>query len=118
MKRSTMEKYLITILHAEELEGVARTSAIAEALGVTPSSVSETCGKLAKCGLVVWRPYRGAHLTNQGRTIVQNLLRRSDVLTDFFTMIGVNGEHAREEARKMAGEISEECLKRLDLLLG
>jgi len=118
MKPSTLERYLLTILHAEEREGVARTSAIAETLGVTPSSVSETCSKLARCGLVAWRPYRGFRLTDRGMAIVKSMQQRSEVLMNFFTMIGVNAELAREEANRMASEISDEFLRRLDLLLG
>lgn len=52
---------------------------IAQGLGVAPPSVSEMIHKLADEGLVAYRPYYGGVLTESGRQMAEDLIRKHEI---------------------------------------
>ncbi|MEM2873543.1 MAG: metal-dependent transcriptional regulator [Nitrososphaerales archaeon] len=70
------EEYLELIYKLEEREGVAKTGQIAQELKVALGTVTNTVANLEKKGFLVHRPYAGIKLTEKGRKIALNILRK------------------------------------------
>jgi len=70
------EEYLELIYRLEEKEGVAKTGRIAQELKVALGTVTNTVTNLEKKGFLIHRPYSGMKLTEKGRKIALEILRR------------------------------------------
>ncbi len=78
----------------------AHTGALAEALGVTPGTVTSTVKRLAERGLLDHKPYRGVELTGPGRRAAVGAIRRHRIVERFLSdMLG----YAWNEADRLAG---------------
>ena len=78
----------------------AHTGALAEALGVSPGTVTATVKRLAERGLLDHRPYRGVELTASGRRAAVGAIRRHRIVERFLSdMLG----YAWNEADRLAG---------------
>lgn len=78
----------------------AHTGALAEALGVTPGTVTSTVKRLAERGLLDHKPYRGVELTAPGRRAAVGAIRRHRIVERFLSdMLG----YAWNEADRLAG---------------
>lgn len=78
----------------------AHTGALAEALGVSPGTVTATVKRLAERGLLDHRPYRGVELTATGRRAAVGAIRRHRIVERFLSdMLG----YAWNEADRLAG---------------
>jgi DtxR family transcriptional regulator, Mn-dependent transcriptional regulator len=71
----SMEMYLKAMLEMSDREP-ATVNRLAERLGVTPVSANEMVRKLGEHGLVKHTPYKGVALTDQGREVACNVMRR------------------------------------------
>ncbi len=101
-----MEDYLEAIFVLSKDRGYARTCEIAKTLKVSPSSVVEMVGKIAKINLVIWKRYEGVYLTPQGRIHGEIVHIRHETLRRFFEFIGVSHEIADTEACIIEHELS------------
>ncbi|MEM3530723.1 MAG: metal-dependent transcriptional regulator [Nitrososphaerales archaeon] len=70
------EEYLEFIYKLEEREGVARTGRIAKEFNVALGTVTNTIANLKKMGLLTHKPYLGIKLTEKGRKIASEIIRR------------------------------------------
>ena len=72
MASLTIENYVKTIYQlSSAADGeLASTGALAEALGVSPSTVTSMLKTLSESGLAEYVPYGGAKLTDAGRTLI------------------------------------------------
>src|SRR5258708_25267843 len=67
----------------------APTGALAEALGVSPGTVTATVKRLADRGLADHKPYRGVELTTGGRRAAVAAIRRHRIVERFLSdMLG------------------------------
>lgn len=73
---SHAEEYLESIYRLENKTGFARTMELARHLGVVAGSITNTIQNLERKGLVIHEPYKGVKLTEDGRRIASNILRR------------------------------------------
>jgi len=104
------EQYLKTIFNLTEFGGSAKTSEIAEALGVAPASVTEMLHKLDDEGYVRHEPYKGVVLRPKGRKIACRVARKHRLLERFLSdMMGVRGRSRHEQACKMEHALSDEA---------
>ncbi|MGH2686280.1 MAG: metal-dependent transcriptional regulator, partial [Actinomycetota bacterium] len=77
----------------------AQTGALADALGVTPGTVTVGVKRLAERGLVDHRPYKGVDLTDTGRQAAVGAIRRHRIVERFLAdMLG----YAWNEADRLA----------------
>jgi len=67
--------YLKAIVESRDRDAVA-VSRLAERLNVTPVSANEMVHRLGEQGLVEHTPYKGVTLTEKGREVACNVLRR------------------------------------------
>jgi DtxR family Mn-dependent transcriptional regulator len=78
----------------------AQTGALADALGVTPGTVTVGVKRLAERDLVAHRPYKGVELTDTGRRAAIGCIRRHRIVERFLAdMLG----YAWNEADRLAG---------------
>ena len=111
---SSLEDYLETIyLIISEKEAV-RPKDIAKRLNVSNASVTGALKTLSDKGMINYAPYDAITLTNEGRMEAMDVLRRHELLHDFFTnVLGVSKEEADKAACAMEHGISPEVLDKL-----
>ena len=99
-------------------EGVS-TNDLAERLRVTPASVSAMLKRLAERGLAVHEPYRGVHLTDEGRRVALEVLRHHRLLELYLAEhLGVPWDQVHDEAEALEHVISEDLEARIAAKLG
>ena len=102
------EDYLDQILVLLEEKGYARSTDIAESLGVTKPSVSVAMKKLRENGYISMEKGGLISLTDKGYPIARRTYDRHQTLTRFFVSLGVDEAIARKDACKIEHDISEE----------
>ena len=113
------EEYLETILYVTKGSGTAKTSEIAEELGVSPPSVTEMIQKLSEGGYVEYVPYYGVTLTEQGKREASRMKRRHRLLEMFlFEFLGMDKDDAHNEACKLEHVVSDEVERRFCSMMG
>jgi len=114
-----VEEYLEGIYRLQEKSGVARTSDIVKLLQVVPGTVTNTVERLEKEGMLRHEPYKGVKLTDKGRKIALDVIRRhrlsERLLTDF---IRVDWDKAHDAACKLEHGITDDVIKKLEKALG
>ncbi len=112
------ENYLKTIFLLGEGQPVA-TTALAEALGVRPASVTGMLKKLDRLGLVEHLPYKGVRLTPSGERIALEVIRHHRLLETFLAeALGYGWDEVHEEADRLEHHISEAFEARIAEILG
>jgi DtxR family transcriptional regulator, Mn-dependent transcriptional regulator len=107
-------------IHKLRIEGRrATTSAIAERMGVRPSSATAMIKKLAGLGLVDYAPYKGVELTPTGERVALEVIRHHRLLEQYLTdALGIPLDEVHIEADRLEHVLSEELEARIDHSLG
>ena len=113
------QDYLKMIWSATEWsESPITVGAMAERMGVKPSTVSDGIRRLAKQGLVTHAPYGSIELTDAGRTHAVEMVRRHRLLETFLVQIlGYGWDEVHEEAEVLEHAVSATMIRRIDELL-
>lgn len=115
----TAQDYLKTIYCLEKESGGVTVSGLAEALGVSPPSVTSMVKKLAVRKLVDYTPYLSISLTRSGEKLALELVRHHRLLEAYLQKaLGVSLDRLHEEADRLEHAISEDMEERIDLFLG
>jgi DtxR family Mn-dependent transcriptional regulator len=110
-------QYLLTLYIAEhQLSPPIPTGRVAEMLGRSASTATETIQRLDDQGLVTYEPYGGATLTDSGRQRARELHETYVALSWFFREVLDLETHERE-AMEMADPVSPAVADRLVELL-
>ncbi|MEW5974879.1 MAG: metal-dependent transcriptional regulator [Acidobacteriota bacterium] len=118
MISSTVEDYLKAVLQMEDRNEKASTSNVARALDVADATVTDMLRKLQKAGLLEYRPYYGANLTEKGRAVALKILRRHRLIELFLHRImGYGWDEVHEEAELLEHVVSDFFVERVDALL-
>jgi len=93
----SLEMYLATLMRLRESRHEpVPLSTLANALSIASVSANEMCRKLQEQGLMVYRPYKGVTLTEEGERRGRAVLRRRGIWTVFLTQkLGIAPECAR-----------------------
>jgi DtxR family Mn-dependent transcriptional regulator len=95
------------------------TNDVAERLGVTPASASGMLKRLADEGLVSYRPYHGARLTERGERVALEMIRHHRLLELFLAeVLEMPWDRVHEEAEVLEHHISEELEELIAAKLG
>ena len=94
-----LENYLEIIFLHELRDGAARASDVADAAGVTRSTVTSALKALQRMGYVEYEPYSLIHLTRDGMRVGRELAHRHIVLQEFF-------QHVLQLDEKLASSVS------------
>ncbi|MEH6764098.1 MAG: metal-dependent transcriptional regulator [Aequorivita antarctica] len=114
------ENYLKAIFHLEhESAGDVSTNAIAESMDTKPSSVTDMIQKLAEKKLLVYKRYKGAQLSDTGRKVAVNVIRKHRLWEVFLVeKLNFHWDEVHEIAEQLEHIQSEELITRLDKFLG
>ena len=111
---ASQEDYLEAIYHISVKKTAARAKDIADYLDVRASSVTGALRALGKIGLVNYAPYDLITLTEQGRTVAEEVVRRHEALKNFLVnVLGVEQQEADEAACRMEHTVSKNIVERL-----
>ena len=99
------------------------TGTLADRLGVSGATVTETVQRLDDDGLTEYEPYTGTSLTSRGETVARRMLWRRCVVQDFFettTHVSLSDETAyrigraigRDELSRFAERLTRPCTSR------
>jgi DtxR family Mn-dependent transcriptional regulator len=115
----TTEMYLRTVFELEEEGIVPLRARIAERLGQSGPTVSQTVARMERDGLLRVAEDRHLALTETGRTLATRVLRKHRLAECLLVgMIKLPGEEARAEACRWEHVISDSVERRLFELLG
>ena len=117
----SVEDYLKAIYELTRVHGRASTNQIADALGVTPASVSGMIKKLADMDppLVDYRRHQGVLLTGDGERVALEMLRHHRLLEMYLhEKLGYEWHEVDAEAEKLEHFISEDFEERIAQALG
>ena len=101
----------LKFLYRRQLEetGQNGTIALAEAFRVQPATVTEMLQKLSEKGLLRYRRYYGADLTEKGIIEAEQLLRKHRILEVLFVrLLNYSSQEACEEANELDHHVSDE----------
>jgi DtxR family Mn-dependent transcriptional regulator len=116
---AVIEEYLECIFKLQEKSGVARTNDIVKSLGVVPGTVTNTVEWLEKEGLVTHKPYKGVKLTEKGRKIALQVIRRHRLSERLLTdILHIEWDKVHEAACKLEHGITDEIIRPLEKALG
>lgn len=122
MPTSTVEDYLKTILVQEQrlaARNLVTMGQIAATLEVAPGTVTAMVKTLEKDGLVIYEPYSGVRLTDGGRQMALDVLRRHRLIELFLVeTLGLDWSEVHEEAERLEHAMSDKLIDRIDALLG
>jgi DtxR family transcriptional regulator, Mn-dependent transcriptional regulator len=111
---------LKVIWNAQEwsLERVS-TKMLAEKIGVSASTASESIRKLAEQGLVNHEKYGAVTLTESGRQAALAMVRRHRLLEAFLVKeLGYSWDEVHDEAEVLEHAVSDRLVARIDAKLG
>jgi DtxR family transcriptional regulator, Mn-dependent transcriptional regulator len=117
----TIENYVKAIyqISAAQDRRPASTGKLAEALGVSPGTVTSMLKTLSETGLAEYAPYEGARLTDAGRTLALRVLRRHRLIELFLARtLKMTWDEVHEEAENMEHAVSDLLIDRIDAFLG
>lgn len=113
------EEYLEGIYRLQQRSGIARTSEIVKLLQVVPGTVTNTIERLEREGLVTHEPYKGVKLTEEGRKIALNVIRRHRLSERLLTdLLHVGWDKAHKAACRLEHSITDDIVKNLEKALG
>ena len=109
--------YLIAARRATE-EAVS-TGELAQALSVSPGTVTGMLKTLSEAELATYTPYEGAKLTPAGERLALTVLRRHRLLELFLAQtLSLSWDEVHEEAEHMEHAVSDRLVDRIDAFLG
>ncbi len=122
MPSLTVENYLkaIALISGREGSGdTVGTGELAQALGVSPGTVTGMLKTLSEASLATYTPYEGARLTADGERIALKVIRRHRLLELFLVeTLAMSWDEVHEEAEHMEHAASERLIDRIDSYLG
>ncbi|MFT4044833.1 MAG: metal-dependent transcriptional regulator [Gordonia sp. (in: high G+C Gram-positive bacteria)] len=114
------QDYLKVIWTSQEWAEVkVTTKMLADKMGVSPSTASESIRKLADQGLVSHARYGAVSLTDDGRAAAILMVRRHRLLETFLVReLGYSWDEVHDEAEVLEHAVSDRLMSRLDAKLG
>lgn len=111
---ASLEDYIEAIYHIITDKQVARGKDISARLAVSGASVTEALRALSRKGLINYAPYEVITLTDEGREIAEDVIRRHTSLKQFFTdVLAVDVAIAEEAACKIEHTAPPEIIDRM-----
>lgn len=103
-----MQNYLEMILILSEKKPVVRSVDVANELGFKKSSISIAMKHLRENGYITVTPEGYIYLTDSGMEIASMIYERHKVLSAWLMSIGVDAQHATDDACKIEHDLSPE----------
>ncbi|MBR4293096.1 MAG: metal-dependent transcriptional regulator [Clostridia bacterium] len=107
------QMYLETILILSKKIGRVRSIDVVEYMGFSKPSVSRAVRTLKSGGYITIDDDGYLHLTDDGRSLAENIYERHNILTELLVCLGVDSVIASEDACKIEHCISPESFEAL-----
>jgi len=117
----TIENYVKTIyqLVLDNDGQPAATGQVADALDVSPGTVTSMLKTLSDSGLAAYRPYEGVVLSESGEALALRVLRRHRLIELFLqNTLELTWDEVHDEAENMEHAVSDLLIDRIDDYLG
>ena len=109
-----IEEYLEVLYRNGSNGEQVSTTQLSKELGIAPGSVTQMLKKLEDLGYIVYTPYKGATLTEEGMRIAQKITRKHRILEKFLLdILKVKEENVHEQACEMEHTLSDEAERAL-----
>ena len=121
MATLTIENYVKTIyqLVLDNDGQPAATGQVADALDVSPGTVTSMLKTLSASGLAAYRPYEGVVLSESGEALALRVLRRPRLIELFLqNTLELTWDEVHDEAENMEHAVSDLLIDRIDDYLG
>lgn len=122
MPSLTVENYVKTIyqIASRSAQGsCVATGELAQAMGVSPGTVTGMLKTLSEADLATYTPYEGARLTPAGERLAMMVLRRHRLVEQFLVQtLKMPWDEVHEEAEHLEHAVSERLIDRIDAFLG
>jgi DtxR family Mn-dependent transcriptional regulator len=120
MNNRASQDYLKAIYKlTEDTQGTVSTSALADRLGIAQPSVSSMVKKLAVGGLLEHLPYQGVHLTDEGRRVAVETIRKHRIVEQFLVQIlDLSWDEVDAEAEVLEHCVSKRVVNQMWEVLG
>lgn len=122
MPSLTVENYVKTIALISDRNpagAAVATGELAQAMGVSPGTVTAMLKSLSEAALATYTPYEGARLTDAGRRLALMVIRRHRLLELFLARtLDMTWDEVHEEAEHMEHAVSERLIDRIERFLG
>ncbi len=120
MFNKVTENYLKCLFECQEnQEGYIKPFYLSRIFQVTPAAVSDMLKRLAEDAYIEYQPYKGAKLTEKGKKIGQNMVRRHRIWELYLhQVLKFPWDVVHEEAERLEHASSDQLIDRLDQELG
>ncbi len=111
----------LEFLYKCEKEGknIVRMSEVSKALEMSPSSTTSLLRKMADMELVLYESYKGVRLTEKGRKIAKNVVRKHRLSERLLTdLLGMDWAEVHEHACRLEHAISDKLADIIEEKLG
>jgi DtxR family transcriptional regulator, manganese transport regulator len=108
-----MEDYLEVIYELIKNKGYATQTDISESLNVSLPGVTKMLQRLDERNYLKYEKYRGISLTQAGIKLAESIHEKHGLLSEFFKMIGVDGDIANIDAEGIEHHLHPQTLKKL-----
>lgn len=105
------EDYVELIADLIEEKGEARSTDVAQRLGVSNATVTKTLRRLQDENLISQEPYRAIFLTGEGRKLAEDGRKRHKIVEEFLIALGVSPAIARIDSEGIEHHVSAETLE-------
>lgn len=113
-----IEEYLEVLYRNGSNGEQVSTTQLSKNLGIAPGSVTQMLKKLEDLGYIVYTPYKGATLTDEGMRIAQKITRKHRILEKFLLdILNVKEENIHDQACEMEHALSDEAERALCTML-
>lgn len=113
-----VEGYLDAIYNMKDEGKTVIAARLAERLGVSPPTVSQTLRRMVRDGLITIGPDNEIHFTPQGLATAEAAIRRHRLIERFLTdLLGLDWAAAHEEAQRLQHAVSDIVEARLLVVL-
>lgn len=112
---NSQEEYLKTIYILEKNNKKVRVTDIAIKLNITKPSVNKAINLLKDLNLIDYKAYGNIKLTDLGKNLSKEIIKKQDILKMFLVeILEVEEIQAEEEAKLMKHSMSKKTIKKLD----
>jgi DtxR family Mn-dependent transcriptional regulator len=113
------ENYIKTIYHLQKGQNTVSTNALAEQLSTKPASVTDMMKKLKTKKLLHYQPYQGFRLSNEGKKVALDIIRRHRLWEYFLAeKLKFKWDEVHAVAEELEHVSSKKLIDKLDDYLG
>lgn len=111
----SQEEYLKTVYILESINGEVHVTDIAKRLEISKPSVTRTIKKLSKLKLLNYEAYKSITLTENGKNIAKEIIKKQDTIKNFlYEILDVDEDLAQREASNMRHFLSPKTIKKIE----